>query len=313
FTVFKNIPGDESSLSHNYILPIHESRDGTIWVGTFGGGLNRFLPADEGGPARFKQITEKDGLPNGVIKSILEDDAGHLWVASNKGIMKYDPETSSLIAFDNGDGLQSNEYQELAACRQRNGLMIFGGVNGLDFFYPEDIEVNKIPAKPVLTNLEVGNEPVLPGAILNDRVLLPKRLADVEDLHLKYSENSFTVEFSAIQYATPEKNHFAYKLEGFDNDWVYTDADNRRATYTNLPYDDFTFLVKAANNDGIWNETPAQLAISIEPPFYLKWYAYLFYGLLFLAILYAYRRYSLIDVEEKNRLKIEEVSREKIQ
>ncbi|MEO0731853.1 MAG: two-component regulator propeller domain-containing protein [Bacteroidota bacterium] len=311
FTVFRNQPGDETSLSHDYILPLHEARDGTIWIGTLGGGLNRYLPPNEGQPARFERILEEDGLPNNVIKSILEDDDGNLWVASNKGILRYDPVTKSLLAFDDGDGLQSNEFQELAAWRQRNGLMIFGGVNGLDLFYPQDIEINEAVGQPVLTGLEINNLPVEPGKMVNDRVLLDKRLASTKSLHLRHQENSLTITFAALNYATPEKNRFAYKLDGFDEDWVYTDATQRRATYTNLPYDDFTFLVKSANNDGIWNEEPVRLGVFIEPPFYLKWYAYVFYGLLTLALLYAFRRYSLIDIKEKNRLTIERVSRAK--
>ena len=312
FQVYRNVEGDETSLSQNYILPLFESEAGTIWIGTFGGGLNRFVPANEGKAAYFQQITEHDGLPNGVIKSILEDGEGQLWVTSNKGIMKYYPESDRIQSFDRSDGLRSNEFQELAGYRQSNGLMVYGGVNGLDFFYPHEIEDGKAGLQPVLTHLEISHAPVIPGRKYKSRQVLEKRLSQTDHIELRHSENSISLEFAALDYATPEKTRFAYKLEGFNEDWVYLTANQRRATYTNLPCRDFTFLVKAENSDGIWSDEPTRLDISISPPFYLAWYAYIFYGLLVLGVLYAFRRYSLIEVEEKNRLVIENVSREKM-
>ncbi|MBB4078611.1 signal transduction histidine kinase/ligand-binding sensor domain-containing protein/DNA-binding response OmpR family regulator [Lewinella aquimaris] len=311
FRVFRNIPGEVSSLSHNYILPLFEASNGDIWIGTFGGGLNRYVPGSEGKTDHFVHITERGGLRSGVIKAILEDSRGHLWLSSNKGITRYDPRSSDLINFDYSDGLQSNEFQELAAVRQHDGTMIFGGVNGINLFDPGTITPNTVEARPIITELSIGNETVGINDTLNGRVLLTQSISHTDRLNLTYRENSLSLKFAGLHFASPGKNRYAYRLVGFDDDWIYTTADQRSATYTNLPYDDYTFEVKAANSDGIWQDAPATLDISIAPPFYATHFAFVLYGLAFLGLLYAIRRYSIIDAEEKNRLLIKRVSQEK--
>jgi len=312
FNTYRNIPGDNNSLSHNYILSLRAAADNSVWVGTFGGGLNHLTFAEEGGQASFEQFTEADGFPNGVIKAILIDDQQKVWASTNKGIVCLDPATGKLKTLDYGDGLQSNEFQELAACQQQDGIFVFGGVNGINFFDPNSIGTDKTSVRPILTRLEIDNVHVTPGSIVNDRQVLTEALNRTKGIQLKYYENSISLEFSALQYTSPENNDYAYKLEGFDEDWIYTNANQRRATYTNLPYRDYVFHVKASNSDGVWSDEASSLAISVSPPFWLTWYAWLIYALLIGVLLYAFRKFSLIDAKEKNRLTIEQVSREKI-
>ena len=312
FTVYQNVVGDPSSLSQNYILPLFEASDGTIWVGTFGGGLNRYVPPAAGEErGSFVTYGEKDGLRNGVIKAIQEDDSGKLWISTNKGLSRLDPRDNSVANFDYYDGLQDDEFGELAAVRQQDGTMIFGGVNGMTVFRPAAIRQNPYPARPVLTGLAVQNQDVAVGQEYGGAVILPTGLNEADHITLSHNQDNFSLEFAALHFAAPDNNLFAYRLEGYDEDWIYTTATERRATYTNLPPRDYTFLLRVSNNDGVWTEEPLRLGITVLPPFYRTTWAYLLYALAFAGLLYLFRRYSIIDAEEKGRLQLKRVSQEK--
>ncbi len=310
FVSFKNIPGDISSLSFNYVLALHESQQGELWVGTFGGGLNR-LNVSPDGTATFSVFKEKDGLPNNVIKSILEDESGNLWVATNKGLCRFDPVQLDFKNYDVSDGLQSNEFSELAAYKRQNGEFLFGGVKGFNVFYPNCISDNLHFPQVAITDFQVFNQSVPVNVEFNGRIVLPKVISLAEKVNLNYWENDFSLEFSALHFASPSKNQYAYMLEGYDEDWVYTNADKRFATYTNLKHGNYNFHIKAANNDGIWNEEPISLAISIAPPFWLSWWAYMLYGAAFLAAIWFIRKYTLIGIWEKHQLELEHLQKEK--
>ena len=213
FVNYKNIPNDETTISHNYILTVFESQSGDIWVGTFGGGLNKLIPAKDGKPEHFKTYCEKEGLPNNVIKGILDDDQGNLWLSTNKGLSKFDIDQENFQNYDVNDGLQSNEFSELAAFKTKDGLMLFGGVNGFTAFYPEDIISNKIKAETVLTNFSIFNKPLAIGAEMNGRIILDKSINSIDEIELKHNENSFSFEFAALHYAASSKNKYAYKLD----------------------------------------------------------------------------------------------------
>ncbi|WP_020571000.1 hybrid sensor histidine kinase/response regulator transcription factor [Neolewinella persica] len=310
-TVFRSIPGDSTSLSNDYILPIYVAKDGNIWVGTFGGGLNRFLPPTEGEKARFKSYGEKEGLINGVIKDILEDESGHLWISSNNGISRFNPEDDTFENFDVNDGLQGDEFGELAAFQQQDGTMIFGGVNGLSVFSPQAIKPNPILAKPMITGMSILNKPIEVGESRDGRIVLPQQFGTLDKIELDYHQNSLSFDLAALHFATPKKNSFAYKLDGWDDDWIYTTADQRSATYTNLPHRSYTFMLKVSNSDQVWNEEILKLGVVIHPPFWKTTIAYIFYGLLFLGFLYLIRRYSIIDIKEKNLIQLKKVDQEK--
>lgn len=321
FVHFTLDPDDSTSISHNYILDIYEGSDEQLWIGTFGGGINSLDISKDSKQDHFVTYGEREGLPNQVIKSIQEDDAGFLWISTNKGLSKFDPIKKVFTNYDEHDGLQSNEFSELASLRRNDGEMLFGGVNGFNAFYPDQIyENNKLPSV-IISELLIANKKVEVGQKVKGRVLLPSAISELEELQLKASENSFSIEFTALHFMAPAKNKFAYKLEGFDQDWIYTAADKRFATYTNLPPGIYTLMIKASNNDGLWNETPKQLRIKITPPFWLKWYAYVFYALLIIGFMFLYRRYTIIGIHEKHQLtldklkneKTEEISKQKLQ
>jgi signal transduction histidine kinase/ligand-binding sensor domain-containing protein len=295
FTRYVHDPSNAHSLSHNRIFSIYEdSRHGgsTLWIGTDGGGLNQFDRATE----RFTHYTEKDGLPNNVIYGILAEENGQLWLSTNKGLSRFDPQTKSFRNFDSNDGLQSNEFNQ-GACHKSavpGGRMFFGGINGLNAFYPDHVKDNPHPPPVVITAFKIFDK-----AIKLDRA--PDNL---ETLALSYRDNFFSFEFAALHYANPLKNQYAYRLEGFDRDWIYCGA-RRYASYTNLDPGNYVFRVKGANNDGVWNETGTAIAITIAPPWWRTRWAYALYALALLAGIFATDRLQRRRVIQKERARAE--------
>jgi hypothetical protein len=254
FIQYRNVTDDPSSLSEDSVWTIHESVDGYLWLGTQLG-LNRFDPAEK----TFKHYTEKQGLPNNVVLGILEDDSGHLWITTNNGLAQFNPQSGKFTIYDSSDGLQSNEFNSNAYYRASNGTMYIGGINGFNLFNPEEIKPNPVPPPVVLTGFDVFNEP------------LSIDLSGREPIRLNYRQDFISFEFAAFDFQAPQKNQYAYMLEGFNEDWIH--AGNRRyATYTNLPGGQYIFRVKASNSDGIWNETGAAIPVMIAPPVWRTWW-----------------------------------------
>ncbi|MDW7691419.1 two-component regulator propeller domain-containing protein [Flammeovirgaceae bacterium SG7u.111] len=308
FKTYLHNAEDSASLSHNYVLALYESKVGDLWVGTFGGGLNK-LPQKKG--SDFIHYSEEDGLSNNVIKSILEDDEGNLWLGTNKGLSKFDPINETFKNYDKTDGLQSDEFGELAALKRANGEMLFGGVNGFNVFYPNDIIDNTYEPQVVITNFLIHNIPVGVGQKVADKVILKQSISFEKQLSVNYNSNSFSFEFAALHYAAPFQNQYEYKLEGFDETWNKTTAKRRFATYTNIPSGNYRFYVRASNNDGVWAEVPTSLAITVNPPIWGTYWAYGFYVMLVIFLLWIFRRYTLIGVREKHDLVLEHLNKEK--
>ncbi|MFQ5605195.1 MAG: two-component regulator propeller domain-containing protein [bacterium] len=268
-----NNPDDSTSLSNNFVQCIFEDNSETIWVGTEGG-LNRFDPKTR----RFNRYTEKDGLPNDNICGILEDASGNLWLSTKKGVSKFNPKSKTFRNYDVYDGLQSNEFNRGAFFNSRNGEMFFGGVNGFNSFYPDSIEDNPTIPPVVITDFQIANKTIKISP--DGSTPLIKHISETDEIVLSYKDDVFSFEFAALDYNSPEKNEYAYKMEGFDEDWYYSET-RRFATYTNLDPGKYIFRVKASNNDGVWNETGTAIKIIITPPFWQTWW---FQILLFAAI-----------------------------
>ncbi|GAA4233916.1 two-component regulator propeller domain-containing protein [Postechiella marina] len=311
FEVFKNDKNNPNSLSHNYILSIYESKDNTLWIGTFGGGLDKFIPQSDLSSGTFKSYTTKDGLPNNIIKGILEDKENNLWLSSNKGLTKFNPKTETFKNHDVNDGLQNNEFQELASVKRKNGEILFGGINGYNAFFPEALRDNTIEPETIITDFYISNEHIAIDQKLNGKVLLKKAIGKTQKLDLNFNQNNISFEFSALHYAAPQKNQFAHKLDGFDTTWKYTKANNRLASYTNLSPGNYTLLVKASNNDGLWDSTPAKINISIKPPLWLTKLAYCFYLLLLIGLLFGLMKFTIINTTEKHKLELVHLEKEK--
>ncbi len=311
--LYKNNPEQELSLSYDYILPIFKSENGTIWIGTLGGGLNRVIQGITPDKDQFERITVADGLPSNVVKAIEEDSSGNLWLATNHGLSKFNPITHQIVNYGITDGIQDMEFGELASTTLEDGQMIFGGVNGFNTFYPEEIVSDNSTINIVLNALSVLNKEVITGEAVNGRVLLEKDINKTSVLNLEHDENSFSLSFSGLNFLSPQNNKYAYKLENFDKEWTYANSNQRVAKYTNLPPGKYTLKVKASNADGYWNSSPKEITIVISRPIWTTTYAILIYLILFGLILWFFRKYTIITNTKKNQLLIEHLEKEKIE
>ncbi len=280
FTTFRNDPGDPTSLSHNHVFAIHEARDGTLWFGTFGGGINRFDPAS----GTFRRYTARDGLASDGVYAILEDDSGRLWISTTHGLSRFEPKSGEFRNYDVRDGLQSNEFNGGSAYRSARGEMYFGGINGFNAFFPDEIGFNPAVPALVITDLQLFNRSIRVGETRNECVILQRPIHHTDAVEISYRDNLFSLEFAALHYSAPGKNRYSYTMEGFSQAWIPVTADRRFATFTGLPPGKYVFRVRGANSDGVWNEEGASLDITIRPPFWGTWWFRLAAGLAALAL-----------------------------
>ena len=271
---------DSSSLGDNNVLSIMEDRAGNLWVGTRGGGLCKLKPEDRD-KGTFTVYSEKKGLPNNQIYAVLEDEAGSLWLSHNHGLSRFDPLTGKAKTFSLSNGLQSLEFMGNSRFKSPSGEMFFGGINGLNAFFPGQIKDNPYPPPVAITDLQVFDRHVPIGPGPDGRTILERSIVLNPPIRLSYKDTMITLEFAALHYAAPENNQYAYILEGFDKNWNAV-GDRRLATYTNLPPGRYVFRVKASNNDGLWNNEGASLSIVITPPY---WRTFWFQLLAILAVL----------------------------
>ncbi|GAA0407610.1 two-component regulator propeller domain-containing protein [Massilia aurea] len=260
FRHFRHDPFDPNSLSHNEVQSLFEDSRGDIWIGT-GVGLNRMVTGPDGALS-FTRYTTRDGLVDDSVSAILEDADGRIWTSTSSGISSFDPASGRWRSYTAADGISEGAFFDTAAVRTTDGTLYFGGFNGLTAFDPRAIHDNRIPPRPTITGLQVFNQPV-------EKVfsgLLPGPIEHASAITLPSDAAVITVEFAALHYAAPERNRFAYRLDGFDAGWVNAGADKRFATYTNLDPGTYVFRVRAANKDDVWSEDVAALAITIEPP-----------------------------------------------
>lgn len=280
-------------------LCMHEDTGGNIWFGTSGGGLSLFDRAT----GKFRHWTETEGLPNNVIYGILEDQQHNLWLSTNKGLSKFDTKRNSFTNYNANNGLQSNEFNMGSCTKTRDGKLYFGGINGFNSFYPENITPDTTRLQTLITGFQIFNKdiPVVPVVKRNlvdqkqpDRIIrdgkslyLPQDISYSNEVVLTYHEKVFTIEYAALFFDLPDKVSYRYIMEGFDPDWNL--AGRRRfATYTNLPAGVYLFKVAAANADGIWNPEATVLKIRILPPFWLTWWFIVF------EVLFAFGIFMLI-------------------
>ncbi|WP_018618663.1 hybrid sensor histidine kinase/response regulator transcription factor [Spirosoma luteum] len=277
------VAGGAGRLNSNEVRAIYEDDKGIIWVGTHQGGLNWFDPRTE----QFSAITTRDGLPGNSITSITSDNAGHIWFSTNKGICRFDPQTKTVLTYDVGDGLPSSTFLENAAFR-RNNHVFFGSLNGVVYFNPNQICSNKRPFPVYITGLKVMEKPRPP----TDSTLV-----------LKYNENFLSFEFAALTYVLPEQNQYAHQLVGVDEQWV-TNVNERYATYPNLAPGEYTFRVKAANSDGIWNRKEAAIHFIVQPPWWATWWAYGLYAVFLVSGLTGYIRFYTNRIRQKQEMEL---------
>ncbi len=295
FTRYRHDATDNQSLSNDSILSIYQDIKGRVWVGTAGGGLNLYHPATDS----FTYYLEKDGLPNGFVYGILEDDLGYLWLSTNFGISRFDPDTETFRNFDAGDGLQSNEFNSSAYAKGKDGEFYFAGINGLNVFHPANITDSGYVPQIALTSLTQDDLPIA----------IESNVEAAQNLTFEWPQNSFEFEFAALSYNQSNKNRYAYFLEGFDTNWHFI-GTKRDGRYTNIPGGNYTLLLKAANSDGVWSEEPTRINITVIPPYWQTTPFRALMGLLAIAAVAGGIRLRTKTIQDRNR-QLERVVRER--
>lgn len=283
FENFRNYPGDRNSLSSNKVLAILEDSEGYLWIGTSGGGLNK-LDVNTG---KFTRFTIEDGIATGVIYGILEDNSHNIWISSDDGIFRLDSKSLKTTHFGLEDGLLSLEFSGGAYYKDRDGVLYFGGIKGINYFHPDSIR----------TNLYV------PPVVISSINLYTSRLkGDVDELILSHYQNFISFEFSSLDFSNPIENHYAFMLEGLDDTWNYVDAGHRIANYINLPAGEYSFHVRGTNSDGLWSKGETSIKLIITPAFWLTWWF-----IAIMIILLGSLLYYLSTVKLKHLLAIEKL------
>jgi signal transduction histidine kinase/ligand-binding sensor domain-containing protein len=249
-------PRDPQSLSSDdAVLSIQEDEDGSVWVALYGGGINRYDPTTD----VFTHYSVQDGLSHDRTYCIQIAPNGELWISTNNGLDRFDPQSEVFRNYGTHDGLQSTEFNYGACYQGNDGRMYFGGPQGLNAFYPEQVTDNLQPPQVVITAIDILNR----GA---QREIVPG-----ERIELSYRDYLVSFEFAALDYTVPELNQYEYMMVGVDEDWVSA-GTRRYASYTNLRGGEYVFRVRGSNNDGVWNQLGAAVHISVEPPFWESWW-----------------------------------------
>jgi signal transduction histidine kinase/ligand-binding sensor domain-containing protein len=294
-THYRNNPNDSASISSNVVNSFYEDSKGNLWLATQGGGLCRFNYQT----AKFTTYTDKNGLPDNSVYSVLEDNNNHLWLGTSNGLSRFDPIKEKITNYDEKDGLvnrvfAAGERDRPPHYKGKDGTLYFGGANGFNFFHPDQVKADSTLAPVVITQFKLFDS-------------LVKGVNESNEIVLKHNENYFSFEFSSLSYANQEKNQYAYKLEGVDNDWVYS-GSRHYTTYTNIAPGSYPFKVKATNSDGVWNEEGVSFKVIIQPPWWKTWWAYSVYGLLLIAAaiaIYRYQKQRVIRIEREKAQKKE--------
>ncbi|HEX2628554.1 MAG TPA: two-component regulator propeller domain-containing protein, partial [Chitinophagaceae bacterium] len=302
YASFTKVPGDKESLGHNDIQFIYCDSKNRMWLATSGGGLS-LASGDPFGALKFKNFTEKEGMPNDYVLSCVEDTQGKLWIATENGLSRFDPETFIFRNYDSYDGLQKASYSEASVChRLPDGRLIFGTTKGWLSFDPSHINRNRIPANIVFTNVQINNEDAGPG--MNETVLQDD-INYIRSLTLKHNQNIVSIDYSILDFRAGQKQAFAYRLLGFDSTWL-DDRQQHRATYTNLPPGHYVFEVKNVSSDRYSNAPYRRLGITILPPAWKTWWAYTIYIVLAIALIVFVRRIALAMIRLRHKVALEQ-------
>lgn len=309
FTRYYSDNRNPDAISYNSIFSIIEDSKKRLWIGTKMG-LNHFDPQK----GKFEKYYVKNGLPGNSIHSILEDNHGNLWMSTDNGLSRFNPETRLFRNYSESDGLQGMEFSVTRATKDSSGNMYFFGPNGLNIFNPDKICDNLLVPNIAFTSIRIYNEEIRVGQSVNGKVILSKAIDETDTLIISYKENVFSIEFSALDFLEPQKNKYAYLLEGFENKWIQTEHSRRYASFTNLNPGTYVLRVKASNNDGIWNENGISLVIIITPPWWKTlWFRVSISFLISLMIVFIYRaRITILErqkriLEEKVNLRTHEL------
>jgi len=293
FTRFDHVDSIKGCLSNHQVTDIFEDKKGVIWIAS-PNGLNQFNSKTKS----FRVYDQDQGHPIGLINSMQEDGHGNLWLSSLKEILKFNSETKRFKSYQMFEGSNSNEFLPTVSLATKNGEIIFGGLYGLTIFHPDSIQDNKFIPPVYFTKITIFNNEASVG-----RTSPPMgNITEAETIQLTHEQKAFSLHFAALNYIAPEKNQYAYKMEGFDSEWHYI-GNQHSATYTNLDPGHYVFHVKASNNDGLWNEKGVSINIIIMPPFWgTWWFRSITAAVVDAGFIYLYKRRTAANSKQKIEL-----------
>jgi PAS domain S-box-containing protein len=282
-------------LKRQRVLSIYPDDKGNIWAGTAGSGLFCLNPDMKA----VTQYTTNVGLPDNVIYGIVEDHFGDFWISTNRGLCRFRPGRNSFRNYPAATGLQSLEFNWGAYYKDREGTIYFGGVNGVNVVHPEIVWDNPFKPQVALTDFQIFNKSVPIGSGAAGEPVLKQAISRTSNLILSYHNNVLSFEFAALHYVSPDKNKYAYKMEGFEQDWNYV-SDRRYVTYTALPHGEYIFRVKAANSDGLWDNEGCKLHLRIMPPLWATWWFRILVILLLISIAALFLQIRTASIRRRN-------------
>lgn len=304
YTPYRKIPGDLQSLGNNDIQFIYRDLKNRMWLSTSGGGFCRAAGDEPFRSLRFKNYTTNDGMPNDYVLGCAEDRLGNLWIATENGLSRFNPDNESFRNYDSYYGLARVSFSEAAVCRSIDGRLFYGSNKGYITFEPDQINNNndkRIAANIVFTGLRINNEKMQPG--LN--ALLKEDINYVADCTLQHDQNIISIDYAILDSRSGNRQTLVYRLLGFDSVW-HDDGRQRRVTYTNLPPGQYVFEVKSGALDLYSNIPYRRLAITILPPPWKTWWAYLLYAIFLALILFFIRRTALAMIRLRNKIAVEQ-------
>lgn len=291
----------KNNLSDDVVQCLLIAKDHSVWVGT-----NQGLSFFDARTEKFITYTEKQGLANGSVKAIVEDDRGLLWLSTDRGITAFDRNQKTFRNFTNENGVQQGSFLRGAGIKTSDGDIYFGGEEGFNFFNPALLPNASAPARVLFTDLKINNVTAMPG----EDAAIQQQISISKEIQLKYGQN-FSIGYVALDYTSPMQNHYAYKLEGFDNDWNYVHK-TRVANYTNIDPGEYIFKVKADNNDKFSNNVVSSIKIVVSPPFWRTNFAYFVYAALFCLLIYWIRQRGINKLKQQFARKQEELRVEQL-
>jgi signal transduction histidine kinase/ligand-binding sensor domain-containing protein len=298
FTVYHHVPGNPETPSSDDVECFFEAKQRYIYFTTLGGGLNVFDPVTK----KFRAFTVKDGFISNIHSNIIDDSHGNLWIGTYAGISRFTPPENpfdknakfSIRNYNINDGLPCNEFMFGAVYKDSSGFLYFGTACGkVVYFNPDELTDNSFVPPVYITGFSLFNKEVTPS---DSSKFLKTAIDYTKEITLSYKENVISFTFAALNFIHPENNRYAYMLENFDKDWIYTDASKRFANYTNLDPGEYIFKVKGSNNDVVWNETPATIKLIITPPYWETWWFRFAIVFVIVTAVYALYRFRLQQI-----------------
>ncbi len=292
---------ENAGIAAKEINGLQKDSQGNLWVATKSGLFLKKVNVNA-----FLNFTIEDGLANNQVLSLQVDNNDNVWASTTNGLSKYDYNNQRFFNYNVHDGLQGNEFERYVSLKTADGELVFGGRNGFNIFHPDKITEDSTVSNVIITSFNLFNKPVTIGG---ENSPLKKHISQTESLILNHEQSVITFGFVALNYSYPEKNQYAYKLEGFDDNWNFIE-NKREATYTNLPAGNYVFKVKASNSNALSNTNYNSIQIKVLPPWWKTTYAYLGYLFVIILLLATFYYFLYVYMKLKNNLKLEQIEKQ---